>query len=100
MANRSGSYLPTSYQIYFIEKHGFDEHDAGIKWVKLYFPNSFPLLQVKLFLLPTMSLAAENTFRIMLSTLMLLAKNNNNNNNTHRAIDRTGSSSNSNNASD
>ena len=90
MANRSGSYLPTSYQIYFIEKHGFGEHDAG----------SFPLLQMKRIILPTMSLAAENTFRIMLSTLMLLAKNDNNNNNTHRAIDRTGSSSNSNKAND
>ena len=61
--------------------------------VKLYFPNSFPLLQVKLFILPTMSLAVEKTYRIMLLTLMILA-------NKNRAIDRTGSSSNSNKVSD
>ena len=69
---------------------GHKNNDA-LHGVKLYFPNSFQLLQVKLFILPTMSLAAENTFRIMLLTLMLLANINNNNNN--RAIDRTGSSS-------
>ena len=65
----------------------------ALNGVILYFPNSFPLLQVKLFILPTMSLAVENTFRIMLLTLMLLANNS-------RAIDRTGSSSNFNKVSD
>ena len=65
----------------------------ALNGVKLYFPNSFPLLQVKLFILPTMSLAVEKTYRIMLLTLMILA-------NKNRATDRTGSSSNSNKVSD
>ena len=45
----------------------------------------------------------KNMFRIMLFTLMLFANknnNNNNNNNNNLAIDRTGSSSNSNKAND
>ena len=59
--------------------------------VKSYFPNSFPLLQVKPFILPTVSLVAEkNTFRIMLLPLVLSA------NNDCAIDDRTGSSNNSN----
>ena len=57
--------------------------------VKLYFPNSFPLLQVKPFILPTVLLAADKTLRIMVLPLVLLA-------NSDCAIDKTWSSSNSN----
>ena len=55
--------------------------------VKSYSPNSFPLLQN--FMTRSILLAAEKTFRVMLLHLLLLANNG-------CAIDRTGSSSNSN----
>ena len=57
--------------------------------VKLYYLNSFPLLQITTLILPLISrsLAAEKTFRVILLPLVLLANND-------CAIDRTGSSSN------
>ena len=58
--------------------------------VKLNSPNSFPLLQMTPLNLPTVSLAAEKkTFRVMLLPFVILAYN-------KYAIERTGSSSNSN----
>ena len=58
--------------------------------VKLYSPNSFPWLQMIPFILSTVSLAAEKkTLMVMLSHLVLLAD-------TDCAIDRAGSSNNSN----
>ena len=53
--------------------------------VKIYSPNSFPLLQMTPLILQTMSLAAEKMFRVILLPLVLLANND-------FAIDRTGSS--------
>ena len=61
--------------------------------VKLYSPNSFPLLQMTPRILPTVSLAAEKTFRVMMLPLLLLAYNDG-------SFDRTGSSSNSNKVND
>ena len=56
----------------------------ALNGVKLYSPNSFPLLQMTLLILPTVSLAVEKKeFRVM----VLLADND-------CAIDRIGSSSN------
>ena len=43
--------------------------------VKLYSPNPFPLLQMTPLILPTVSLAAENSFRVMVLPLVLLANN-------------------------
>ena len=61
--------------------------------VKLYSPISFLLLQMTPLILPTVSLAAEKTFRVILLPLVLLANN-------ECAIERTGSSSNSNRVND
>ena len=72
----------------------------ALNGVKLYFPNSFPFLQVKLFILPTMSLAAEKhvlDYAVNFDCYWLIIIMNFDN---HRAIDRTGSSSNSNKAND
>ena len=58
--------------------------------LKLYSPNSFPLLQMTPLILPTVSFAAEKiTFMVMVLPLVLFSVND-------CAIDRTGSSSNSN----
>ena len=62
----------------------------AITGVKLYSPNSFPLLQMTLLILPTVSSAAvKKTFQVMLLPLVLLAK-------IECATDRSWSSSNSN----
>ena len=51
--------------------------------IKLYSSNSFPLLQMTPLILPTVSFAAEKTFRVMLLPVVILANND-------CAIDRTG----------
>ena len=78
----------TSTRVY---KHCFDKQlDAGI-YCKLYSPNSFPLLQMTPLILPTVSVAAEKN--VLGYVVVLLANNG-------CAIDRTGSSRNSNRVND
>ena len=61
--------------------------------VKLYSANSSPFLQMTPMILPTVSLAAEKTFRVMLLPLVLMAD-------MDCSIDRTGMSGNSNRVND
>ena len=57
-------------------EHVFDEqHDTGINWGYIIFSKLFPLLQMTSLILPTMSMDAEKTFRVMLLPLVLLANN-------------------------